>query len=54
MDLATIIGFLRAFGIVAVGILMGMFVNVPSLFIVLPEVLMYAYWFKGMSPGDEK
>ena len=39
MDLATIIGFLAAFGIVAVGILMGgpmgMFVNGPSLFIVV-------------------
>ena len=52
MDLATIIGFLGAFGI-AVGILMGMFVNGPCLFFVLREVLVYAYWLKGMNPGDE-
>jgi chemotaxis protein MotA len=39
MDLATIIGFMAAFGIVAMGILMGgpmgMFVNGPSMFIVI-------------------
>jgi chemotaxis protein MotA len=39
MDLATIIGFLAAFGIVTMGILMGgpmeMFVNGPSMFIVI-------------------
>jgi chemotaxis protein MotA len=39
MDLATIIGFIAAFGIVTVGILMGgpmgMFVNGPSMFIVI-------------------